>query len=136
MPGTRKYHKFVPVNSQQIKAFHISSDNEGEIKYVTSSTNIIINSIDIKVGSYVVCMYNGQKFVGFVESYSNEFDDYFINFLTPKGLSTYYAFPNAKDCCNIITEQIIGVLSCPELKAGTSRVQYKFKNKELKKLMN
>ena len=58
----------------------MSSDNEGEIKYVTSSTNIIINSIDIKVGSYVVCMYNGQKFVGFVESYSNEFDDYFINF--------------------------------------------------------
>ena len=136
MPGTHKFHKFVPINIKQIKEFHMSSDCEGEVKYVTGNTNILSNPIDIKIGCYVVCLYNGQKYIGLVESYNAEFDDFLINFLTPKGLSSYYAFPNKKDCCNIIPEQIIGMLTCPELKAGTSRVQYKFNNKELAKLMN
>ena len=55
--------------------------------------------------------------------------------MTPKGFSMYYTFPEVKDSCNIISKDI-GTLNCPDLKAGTSRVQYKFKDKELKKLMN
>lgn len=134
--GTRKFHKFVPKDSNHIKAFHISSDSTGELKCVTGTSNILNDIIEIKVGSYVVCMYNGQKYIGFVESYNEEFDDFLINFLTPKGPSSFYAFPDKEDSCNIIKEDIIGMLACPELKAGTSRVQYKFINKEITKLMN
>ena len=80
VPGTQKFHKFVPVTPQQIKAFYTSSDRQGEIKCVTGNTDIVNNCVNIKVGSYVVCLYNGQKFVGFVESYNNEFDDFFLCF--------------------------------------------------------
>lgn len=123
-------------DSNHIMAFHMSSDSTGELKSVTGNTNMTNDDIDIKVGSYIVCFYNKQKYLGFIESYNEEFDDFLINFLTPKGLSSFYTFPDKKDSCNIIKEDIIGVLSCPELKAGTSRIQYKFINKEISKLMN
>ena len=37
---------------------------------------------------------------------------------------------------SLSSENIIGILSCPELKTSSSRLQYTFNNKELKKLMN
>ena len=112
--GTRKFHKFVPIDSNHIKAFHKSSDSTGELKCVTGTSNILNDNIEIKVGSYVVCIYNGQKYVGFVESYNEEFDDFLINFLTPKGPS-FYAFPDKKDSWNILKEDMIGMLACPGL---------------------
>ena len=136
IPGTRKYPKFLPVSETQMIAHHISNDNEGDLKYVTGDKENLNAYKDVKVGSYVVCIYNGQKYVGIVESYNSEFEDFLINFMTPKGFSKYYTFPEVKDSCNIISEDIIGTLNCPNLKAGTSRVQYEFKDKELKKLMN
>ena len=51
-----------------------------------------------------------KKYVGFVESYNEEFDDFLIIFLTLKGPS-FYAFPDKKDNCNIIKEDIIGMLA-------------------------
>ena len=84
----------------------------------------------------MVCLYDGQKFIGIVESYNSEYEDYLIYFMTPKGLSSYYTFPDIKDSVNVISENIIGMLSCPELKTSSSRLQYTFNNKELKKLMN
>ena len=35
IPGTRSFHKFIPENETQIRAFYISSDIEGQIKNVT-----------------------------------------------------------------------------------------------------
>ena len=78
--GTRKFHKFVPIDSNHIKAFHKSIDSTGELKCVTGTSNILNDNIEIKDGSYVACMYNGKRYVGFVEPYNEEFDDFLINF--------------------------------------------------------
>ena len=135
IPGTRKYHKFLPVSQTQIIAHHISNDNKGDLKYVTGDKENLNAYKDVTVGSYVVCIYNGQKYVGIVESYNSEFEDFLINFMTPKGFSKYYTFPEVKDSCNMISEVIVGILTCLGLKAGTFMMQHKFKDKGLKKLM-
>ena len=75
-----------------------------------------------------------EKNIGLVEPYNSENKD-LINLKKFQGFSLYYTFPVVKGSCYMISEVIVGMLHCPHFKAGTSRVQHKFKYKELKKLM-
>ena len=124
IPGTRSFHKLIPENETQIRAFHISSDIEDQIKYVTGGKKILDICKYVQEGSYVVCFYEGKKFIGIVESYNSEYDDYIINFMTPNKLSSFYTFPEIKDSFSVLSEHIIGILTDPEVKAGTSGLQY------------
>ena len=98
IPGTRKFHKFVPVNEIKIKALEISFDENG-IERSTQKTNdcIPLNPIvEPHNGDYIVCKYNETNWVGFVELCDEEFNDFGISFLYPSGSSRYYYFPEKK----------------------------------------
>ena len=138
IPGTLKYHKFIPMNEFKIKVFEISSDGNGVEKYIQKkdNENIVLNStFHPNNGDFIICNYNQVKWVGFVDSYDDEFGDFGISFLYPSGYKKYYYFPEKEDFCHIIKENILGILCSPNIKAGTTRIQYAFDEAELKKIM-
>ena len=67
--------------------------------------------------------FNNQKWVGFVKDFNEEFKDFEIRFIYPKGLNKYYYYPEIEDVCNIDAKDINKIFSTPSLNAGTSRIQ-------------
>ena len=91
--GTLKYHKFVPINEFKIKVFEISSYENGVEKYIQKKENekIFLNpTFHPNNGDFVVCNYNKLKWIGFVDTYDDEFGDFGISFLYPSGYKKYY----------------------------------------------
>lgn len=136
IPGTRKYHKFVPINESTIKAFETSYDEVGVEKAVNKS-GIYSPSLELntKISDYIICNYKKLKWIGIVESFNEDFEDYEVNLLIPSGYRKYYCFPKSKYVCHMLKHNILKILSVPTLKAGTSRIQYKFREAELKSEM-
>ena len=131
IPGTLKYHKFIPTNEFKIKVFEISSDENGVEKYIQKKDNeksVLNSTFHPNNGDFIICNYN-------VDSYDDEFSDFGISFLYPSGYRKYYHFPEKKDFCHIIKEDILGILCSPNIKAGTTRIQYAFDEEALKKIM-
>lgn len=135
IPGTQKFHKFVPLTKEKLTAYELSTDTIGKEFSVNKMAMSQIEKhikVNPKVGEYVLCTYNNKKWVGLVLLYSEEFDDFKIDFLHPSGYNTYYHFPQMKDECIVSRDSILHILSTPSLNHGTSRIQYKFTEKELK----
>ena len=90
-----------------------------------------MEDVNIDIGTHIVCLYMGSKWIGMINSYSDEFDDYIVNFMQPPGYSKYYVFPSIEDSCPVPKANIISILSNPNLNCGTTRIQYVFDSKEL-----
>ena len=136
--GTQKFHKFVPNDRNNIRTYEISIDRNYESKILKKSiteNKFTLNEIQIKEGDYIVCLYGEQKWIGFCTEHNVEYDNYKVDFFNPPGLNTYFYFPQNRDSCYISKDKILGVLTDPKLKAGTSRIQYSFIKDEIKKLM-
>jgi hypothetical protein len=134
--GTQKLHKFVPLSYGQIKVFETSDAEEGEDRQIIIQryTRPRFCPPKPECGTYVICTYNNQKWVGFVNSIDEEFQDYKIQFLHPQGISKYYYYPEVEDTCMIDAKDIKELLSTPSLNAGTSRIQYIFSKREIMKM--
>lgn len=132
--GTQRLHKYIPSGSGKIIVYETSDSDEGDERQVLKSSisNETINFPNPKCGDYVICHYNDQDWIGFIQSFDAEFDDFRIQFLHPSGKSKYYFYPAVEDACNIAADNIIKVLSIPSLNAGTKRIQYSFPKEEVK----
>ena len=127
--GTRRYHRFVPQNTTELKVYETSYDTISYIKCITKDSYTKENLI-VSVGNYVTCVYDNKLWVGLINDYEKEFDDFMINFLHPHGFSKQYKFPVIPDYCNVPKENILMVLKTPNL-IGGSRISYSFDEKEL-----
>ena len=87
MEGTQRFHKFVPQNQSQLKVFETSSDITGYIKCITKESSSTRN-IEVNIGNYVVCVYDDKIWIGLVNEYEEEFDDFLISFLYPQGFQS------------------------------------------------
>ena len=77
IPGTRKYHKLVPINEFKMKVFEISSDENGEEKCIQNEDNLTTSlnpTYHPTNGDFVVCKYNHLKWIGFVDSQDDKFE--------------------------------------------------------------
>ena len=134
LEGTRRFHKFVPQNQSQLKVFETSSDITGYIKSITKESSSTRN-LEVKIGNYVVCIYDDEIWIGSVNEYEEEFNDFLISFLYPQGFSKQYKFPAFPDRCYVPQENILGVLKTPNL-IGGSRIAYSFNEKELRSFID
>ena len=137
VPGTQKYHRFVPINKEELMEYPISS-GIGEKKriknlsHITNEPAMVDNLKCVKPGEDVSCIYDMQVWYGIVEEYCEEFDDYTVNFLHQSWSSGTNAFhyPSNKDSCAVPGHHILTVMSCPTLRGG-SRIKYIFPQKEI-----
>lgn len=136
IPGTQKFHKFVPLSKTKIKVFDLSSDIDGQEKFICKAKSLNLKtkpSVSAKIGDFIICSYDERKWVGMVTLFSEEFGDYTVDCMSPSGFCKYYTFPLIKDICLIPEEKVLTILETPSLKQGTTRIQYEFCSKELKK---
>jgi len=129
IPGTQKHHRFVPVGDGFLEISETSEEGAmaKRVKITNNQSLSTENEIyPILLGSYVVAEEGSKKWVGYVDFEDEEFGDYHIKFLHPSGIKAFYYFPNDdREHCFKSRENIIGVLSTLNLKAG-SRIQYSF----------
>ena len=84
--------------------------------------------------SFANLLYDKKVWIGLVNDYEEEFNDFLINFLHPQGFSNQYKFPMFPDRCYVPKENIINVLKTPSL-IGGSRISYSFNEKELQTIV-
>ena len=136
IPGTQKYHIFVPLNKEELMVYPTVS-GIGENKRIRKShftiePAMLGNLKCVKRGEYVGCIYNMQVWYGIGVEYCKKFEDYALNFLHLSGssASSAYYYPSNKDSCAVPAHHILTVMICPILKGG-SRIQYIFPQKEM-----
>jgi hypothetical protein len=95
-----------------------------------SKEPLLIIDLDIKIGDYVVASYDNILWIGKVEDYDENYDDYLLNFLYPSGINIIYKYPERSDKCRILKEHIVKILTPPRLISG-SRLKYSFDHQEL-----
>ena len=95
--GTLKYHRFVPLNKEELMVYPISSgigENHRIRKgHISNEPNILYDPKHIKQGEYVGCIYNREVWHRIMEECCEEFDDFIVNFLHSSGspgTSFYY----------------------------------------------
>lgn len=140
--GTQGFHKVIPKNINRLLAYEISdSDIYKEFKYQTDGGWEIINdcckfNVDNKPtdvesinGKYVACIYESKIWLGFVELCSLEYQDVKIKFMYNLSQNVYY-FPDVEDTCWVQLENIIYVMSQPNI-TSKRKIEYSFDRKEL-----
>ena len=139
--GTQRFHRFVPGQNGILSVYETSDiAAEEEQKTIIKQSDdqslgedddVLLRPGDIPEGSFIVCSYDAQLWVGIVRGIDEEFGDFCVEFLEPSGVKASYGFPSRKDICMVPPENLLGKpLSLPKL-TGSTRRRYSFKMEEL-----
>lgn len=133
--GTKSYHRYIPINETQLKSFHTSIDENfivHNIKFDKVKIHNEIQSKDLALGCYVSCFYKKRCCFGIIEDRSEEFGDYYINFLTliPNS-NNKFKFPSNEEKGWLEPFNILKLLSLPKLIKDNSLIVYNFKKIEI-----
>lgn len=137
IPGTQKFHRFVPIDNTTLRVYDLSQSSISQSVTVcnTESSSEFDNAdvAEILPGStYVACQYDRKWWVGMIKEKSNDFDDYLVTFMTPSGLSKQYFWPAKQDTCWIEKANIVCTLQSPDI-TSTSTRGYSFSRSDLQR---
>lgn len=139
--GTQGFHKIKAASSNILLAYQTSnSDIFKEFTFgsnAKATLNFNSNEVghnkpdDIQniFGKYVATFYDNEVWLGLVEDTSAENEDVKINFMNKINSYTYY-FPEKKDTCWIQYDNIIHVMSQPEI-VPKRKIEYRFTQKDI-----
>ncbi|KAJ8017733.1 hypothetical protein HOLleu_44652 [Holothuria leucospilota] len=123
--GTLHYHKFVPVSQSALHVYRLSGQAHfSELVHISKSNDAepeVLHQLNIKEQNFVCCMYDGFPWIGMVEKISEEFGDFFINFMHPHGPAKQFKWPLAPDQCWVTDANIVCQVSTPSLTSSSSR---------------
>lgn len=106
------------------------NDNDDDISKNKNTADI---EIDISPGAtFLACVYESKWWIGIVKQKSDEFDDYFISFMSPSGRAQKYIWPEKEDTCWIDKTNIICSISSPAATSSSTR-GYSFTNEDLQR---
>ena len=130
VPGTRASHHYFPISCSQI-AHKLTSDDP-------SFTNIFdfdkdfterLNFLkDLKVFSYVSCIYGGYWWIGMVTNLNDDEGDATIDFVHPHGPIKSFNWPSRSDKCYVPITNILTIIETP--KTTTTGRSYSISDKE------
>jgi hypothetical protein len=79
LKDTHGFHKIVPINTETLEAFQISqstSSTNAKISEVRKSEDVSCVKGKDSIGHYVSCNFEGNMWIGIVENFSDEFEDF------------------------------------------------------------
>lgn len=127
--GTQSFHKIIPTNQFELKAFKTSQSSE----FISCKLSIIepCPVDEFQKGTYAACCYENSLWLGFITDWSSENNDYQISFLheCSRNSNRYY-FPEKIDSCWVREENMLKMLSSPNIVPGI-KIIYNFNRKEL-----
>ena len=135
VPGTRGFHQFVPLSSSSIGAKRISADSNFSLKFDFYFSPERV-AIEFSINCFVICIYDGEHWVGLIDDVDKDLRDARVKFMHPKCTAVSYFWPTRDDVCWVPDENILHTISIPTTVTGR---QYKLQQKDsdiLNKIMN
>ena len=117
IPGTRGFHYFYPLSTNEIafKRVSIAESYSGTFSFVKP---VIVCPSNIKVMDFLACKYDGNWWIGMVLEISNEEKDFQIKFFHPSGPAKNFYWPSHDDICWVPFSNCICQLSTPSTSTG------------------
>lgn len=118
VPGTRSFHYFSSTEIGSISYKRISSDYQfaGTHSFFECTPELVIENI--KVMSYIACVYDEKWWVGLVEEVDKNSNDIYVNFMHPFGPSSTFLWPTREDKCYVNISCILMTLDSPSTATG------------------
>ncbi|CAH0556044.1 unnamed protein product [Brassicogethes aeneus] len=125
VPGTRSYHRFVPINNSELILYRLSSDDENSGFKVSLTVrkkhekNIDID--ELQPGVYVAAVYDDNWFIGCIKERHFDETDLLINFMQRHKDTNVLSWPSREDSCFVPFEHVLCVIPAPSVKGSTGR---------------
>ncbi len=137
LPGTRSFHHFEPLSATVIAVKRVSEDVDYDMRYDLVLGKRVDTEIpeaaEVKASDFVLCSYDKEFWIGFVESVNKDEDDAFIKFMHPPYPARSYTWPTREDTCFVPLVNILCTISTPETVTSTGR-QYKISEADVQKI--
>lgn len=114
--GTRKFHKFQAISENEIRCY-LTSDTDKFEDHVTLVKEI---TLSLQEKDLIACIYEGQWWIGEIESISLEHNDVYVHFYHPPGPRTSFK-ESVADKVNVPVRNVLRKISALELTTATGR---------------
>ena len=121
VPGTRSYHHFVPLSSSCIGTKRTSIDEEYASKF-DFELEVEQTYVSPSLNSFMLCLYDGEYWIGLIEEFDSAQKDIKIKFMHPKCPARSYSWPERDDLCWVPEDNILHKINAPTTATGR---QYK-----------
>ena len=128
--GTQQFHRFVPVSKSMLQVYKLSDQvSPPDVVPVSHSNDVepapeAAQDLDVVEQNFVCCIYDGFPWIGMVENISEEFGDFYINFMHPHGPSKQFKWPLDADKCWVTEANVLCKVNTPSLTSSSSRKYY------------
>ncbi len=96
--GTQRLHHFQPMSTSTLRVKRFSSSDTFQIKKGCNSGQILQ---DEHINGYVTVVYDNTWWLGYVIDKNTEEKTVSVNFLTPRGPSPSFKYPERQDILNV-----------------------------------
>jgi hypothetical protein len=115
IPGTRSFHRIVPISENKVKCFKTSQATEHLEFFTTSAISLSLSENDV-----IACVYDGKWWLGVIQTVSIEHNDFYVHFFEPSGPRTSFKL-SAHDEVWVPFHKILRKIKPTELKTATGR---------------
>ena len=121
IPGCRAQHYFVPLSTTSMKVLRVSplpGQEEVSQGFVTGQANmtqaVTQTSMDVNVGSYCGCLYDGDWYIGVVLDHDKTHDVFNLAFMLQSTASALsFVWPRHEDQCWVERVNILTMIEPP-----------------------
>ena len=64
IPGIRLFNEFIPLSRGEIATKRVSEDTDYSVKFEFEQVQQVLSLLTVSIGQFVLCSYEGHKFVG------------------------------------------------------------------------
>ena len=128
VPGTRSFHWFSSQSVGSISYKRVSNDSSLSEAHNFFEAPVKFSANDIKVMSYIACVYDEKCWVGLVEEVDKDNNNIYVNFMHTFGPSKTFFWPAREDKCHETLSSICMILS---ISTTTTGISYNFAPKHL-----
>ncbi len=137
VPGTRSHHKFVPINTDEMKIFCVSFDDESRSTKVSiTGITMLTTTVDINTvrpGVYVAAEYDDNWYIGC--AIGKDEGDILINFMECNKVTLALKWPLKEDQCYVPIVHVLCIIPAPDLDGSSGR-QYKLDAETVKIILD
>ena len=120
IPGTRSFHHFTPLATNQIGCRFISLDSRFDSKHTFANVPTTLQ-VPVQPMNFVACLYNFRWWIGMVLTVNDCEQDAEVKFMHPCGPTTSFFWPIHEDICHIPYTNILCKIDAPQQSARSGR---------------
>ena len=120
VPGTRSFHWFSSQSVGSISYKRVLNDSSLSGTHSFFEASVKFSANDIKVMSYIACVYDERWWVGLKEEVDKDNNDIYDNFMHPFRPTKTFFWPAREDKCHVALSSICMILSIPTTTTGRS----------------